>query len=170
MDLASQASVRAAADEVSRLTGRLDILVNNAGINNKDKQVSPEGIELTFATNHVGPFLLTRLLLPLLQAAAKEAKPGKTRIINTSSDGHRMSPMRFSDFNFEGKPVPDDELPRKGLPSWVTTLVDGYSGVLAYMVSSCARVLFTVALKERLRNQGIESFAANPGSKSPLRF
>lgn len=166
LDLCSQASVRAAAAAVAGLTPRLDVLINNAGINTQHRRLSPEGVEATFATNHVGPFLLTTLLLPLLRAAAAAAAPGETRIVNVSSDGHRLVPMRFSDYNLEGKAALPDELPRsKALPDWFTKGGKGYSGVLAYNMSKTAAVLLTVGLKQRLRTQGIQSFAANPGSE-----
>ncbi|TPX10801.1 uncharacterized protein E0L32_008190 [Thyridium curvatum] len=173
LDLCSQASVRAAAAAVAGLTPRLDVLINNAGINTQHRRLSPEGVEATFATNHVGPFLLTTLLLPLLRAAAADAAavaPGETRIVNVSSDGHRLVPMRFSDYNLEGKAALPDELPRsKALPDWFTKGGKGYSGVLAYNMSKTAAVLLTVGLKQRLRAQGIQSFAANPGTiRTPL--
>jgi NAD(P)-dependent dehydrogenase (short-subunit alcohol dehydrogenase family) len=114
LDLASQASVRQAATHVSVLTDKIDVLINCAGINVKTRRLSPEGIELQFATNHAGHFLLTVVLLPLIEHAAESGVPGATRIVNVSSAGHAISPMRFSDFNFEpGRLVSPDELPRR---------------------------------------------------------
>lgn len=174
LDLASQASVRRAARDIAVITNRIDVLINNAGISVHRRQTSPDGIELTFATNHIGPFLLTRLLLPLLLVAAGDGSQGgssnstTTRIVNVSSGGHLISPMRFSDYNFEGKPIPTDEEPRPGMPDYVhETTDDGFPGTVAYAMSKCANVLFTVALKERFRDKGIDSFAVDPGGKSP---
>lgn len=196
LDLASLGSVRAAAATIAGLTDSLDVLVNNAGISVSTRQVSPDGIELTFATNHVGPFLLTSLLLPLLlllplpDAAVKPVQGSHLgggaraarRIVNVSSSGHRISPVRFSDYNFEHvdderddhrdkktqeEPIgiPADELPHKSNPAWVLAAIDGFPGTVAYGASKSANILFTVALKRRLRSQGIESFAVDPGSE-----
>lgn len=162
LDLASLASVRQAAEEIAHVTPRLDVLINNAGISVHERRFSPEGIELTFATNHLGPFLLTNLLLPLLRKGASGGSG--VRVVNVSSSGHRISPVRFRDYNFEGRNVPTDQLPRKGLPDWVTETVDGFPGMVAYGMSKTANVLFSVGLKRRL---GIQSFAVDPGSESP---
>ncbi|KAK1769309.1 hypothetical protein QBC33DRAFT_577100 [Phialemonium atrogriseum] len=92
------------------------------------------------------------LLLPQLLEAASNGPAGSTRVVNVSSSAHRISPLRFGDYNFEGKPLPQNEKPRAGFP-----------GTVAYAMSKCANVLFTVALKERLRERGIDSFAVDPG-------
>ncbi len=109
VDFASQASVRAAADQVKKEVSKIDILVNNAAVVPHSRKWTVEHIELQFGANHIGPFLFTNLLLPLLREAAKDAAPGDTRVINVSSGGHNLSPIRFHDYNFEGKPIPDDE-------------------------------------------------------------
>jgi NAD(P)-dependent dehydrogenase (short-subunit alcohol dehydrogenase family) len=98
LDLGSQQSVRKAAADIAALTDRLDILINNAAAMVTSRQATPEGIELQFGTNHIGPFLLTNLLRPLLQKAAESNPAGATRVVNVSSEGHRMSPFRFSDY------------------------------------------------------------------------
>ncbi|KAH8879406.1 NAD(P)-binding protein [Thozetella sp. PMI_491] len=170
LDLASQDSVREAARAIALLTTRIDVLLNSAGVNVQRRQLSPEGIELTFATNHVGHFLLVHELLPLLRAAAAARRGGEpaTRIVNVSSEGHRISPMRFSDYNFDrdasAADLPADERPRRGLPSSVLETTDGFPSVLVYCMSKCANVLFTVGLKERLLHHGIDSFALDPGN------
>lgn len=167
VDLASQASVRAAASQVASLTDDLDVLINNAGISPSRRQFSPEGIERTFATNHVGHFLLTTLLLPILS-------PGG-RVINVSSSAHRLSPVRFSDINFDdevdgpkkGKMnVPKDEQTHPKIPEWAAVAApDGFRGTVAYGMSKCANVLFTVDLKRRLASRGVDSFAVHPGGE-----
>ncbi|KXJ94329.1 hypothetical protein Micbo1qcDRAFT_43260 [Microdochium bolleyi] len=165
LDLASQDAIRSAANEVTRLTDHLDLLINNAGISLSTRRSAPNGLELTFATNHVGPFLLTDLLLPLLRRAAKsQTTHGMTRIVNLSSAAHYVSPFRFSDPSFEAdRPLPQDEEPRKGLEEHFYEVHDGFAGWLAYASSKTANVLFTVALQERLRSNGIECFSVDPG-------
>lgn len=170
VDLASQASVRAAAREVALLTDRVDILINNAGISFDRRQLSPEGIEMNLATNHVGHFLFTTLLIPLLVAAS----PG-ARVVNVSSSAHRISPMRFSDINFDNDvdgpkqgqiAVPENERPHPKNPAWtMTRSADGFPGMVAYGASKTANILFTVELNRRLASRGVESFALHPGGE-----
>lgn len=170
MDLSSQASVRSAAREIALLTNHLDILINNAGISVAHKQLSSEGIEITFATNHIGHFLLTILLTPLLLRAS----PG-ARVVNLSSSAHRISPMRFSDINFDNDvdgpkkgqiAVPENERPHPKNPDWtMVRTAEGFPGVVAYGVSKTANILFTVELKRRLASKGVESFALHPGGE-----
>ncbi|KAI1636700.1 hypothetical protein F4809DRAFT_641248 [Biscogniauxia mediterranea] len=164
VNLADQTSVREAAQQIKSVTNRLDILINNAAVSLSRKQWSPDGIELTFATNHIGPFLLTNMLLPILLETARDSESGATRIINVSSSAHMISPIRFSDYNFESKTsLPQREQPRKNLPEHLYEQQGGFPGMVAYGASKTANVLFTVALNERLRSSGIQSFAVNPG-------
>lgn len=96
LDLGSLASVRKAADEVNSWsdTPHIDVLVNNAGIMAVGFTLSPDGFESQFATNHLGHFLFTNLIMKKLQASRSP------RVVNVSSDGHRMSPIRWDDYNF----------------------------------------------------------------------
>lgn len=104
VDLSSQSSGRRAAEEINKLAQQIDVLVNNAGITASERRyLSSEGIEMPFATNHIGQFLLTNLVLGKLQSAAKRFHPGSVRIVNVSSWGHRFSPVRFSDYNLDGR-------------------------------------------------------------------
>jgi NAD(P)-dependent dehydrogenase (short-subunit alcohol dehydrogenase family) len=95
IDLSSLESVRAAAEEVHSWTdvSRVDILVNNAGIMATPWGKTTDGIEQQFATNHVGHFLFTNLIMKMIVAA-------KGRIISVSSGGHLYGPVRFDDYNF----------------------------------------------------------------------
>lgn len=164
LDLSSQGSIRKVAAEISSTVDKLDILINNAGLVVLSRQWTSEKIELQFGTNHIGPFLLTNLLLPLMLKAAKSSKPGSTRIINVSSHGHRLSPIRFHDWNFEGHEIPDEEQPFSQLSGpFGKHTEDGYPGFIAYGQSKMANVLFTVYLQEHLRSKGIMSYALHPG-------
>jgi len=91
LDLSSFASVKQAAEAVKASTDRLDILINNAGIMGMPPGLTKEGYELHFGTNHMGPALLTKLLLPLLLRTA-EAPDADVRIVNMTSAGHRNTP------------------------------------------------------------------------------
>ncbi|KAK0649198.1 hypothetical protein B0T16DRAFT_436190 [Cercophora newfieldiana] len=165
LDLASQGSVRAAAAEVSQLTDRLDILVNNAALVIFTRQATAEGIEMQFGVNHIGPFLFTNLLLPLLRNAAKTNPPGATRIVSLTSAGHRLSPIRFSDYNLKSDNVPPEEDHVKPLAgAFGRTTEDGYNGIVAYGQSKTANILFTLYLQEHLSKQGISSYTLHPGS------
>lgn len=166
LDLGSQKSIREAAAVVAKLADKLDILINNAGICVTTRQKTPEGIEQQFGTNHIGPFLFTNLLLPLLQNAAKTNAPGETRIVSLSSAGHRLSPIRFSDVNFDGgKEVPPEEDHFKPLQgAFAKCTEDGYNGIVTYAQSKTANILFTVELQKRLSGQGIAAYSLHPGS------
>ena len=172
VDLLSQKSIKQAAETINGLTDSIHVLINNAGAMYQKKVTSEEGIEGQFAANHIGPFLLSNLLVNKLRAAAKDSVPGSVRIINTSSMGHRLSPVRFHDYNMEGKEIPGEEKSTIPLSGTFAKEIDGYNGFVAYGQSKSASILFSVELTERLRNDGILSFALHPGSKKqpPLYF
>ncbi|TVY34838.1 Short-chain dehydrogenase-like protein [Lachnellula subtilissima] len=157
VDFSSFPSVRAAASAITRLLhGRkIDVLFNNAGINVFSRQLNAEGIELQFATNHLGPFLFTNLLLPLLASGG--------RVVNTSSEAHRISPVRFSDLGQDPEKkemLPPDEEPRRGMGEGILRGMGGYEPAVAYGQSKTANVLFAVGLNGR----GVKSFAVMPGT------
>jgi NAD(P)-dependent dehydrogenase (short-subunit alcohol dehydrogenase family) len=133
-DLADLSSVRTAASEVRVRCPQIDRLINNAGIVSTRHRRSVDGHELTFATNHLGPFLLTRLLLPALSPAA--------RIINVASRVHYRGRMDLDSI--------DDPRAR-------------YSSVAAYSRSKLANVLDTFALARRLAGSGIAVNCLHPG-------
>ncbi|KAJ4390332.1 hypothetical protein N0V85_007329 [Neurospora sp. IMI 360204] len=166
LDLSSQKAIREAVAEITTLTDKLDILVNNAAINAQTRQATPEGLEMTFGTNHIGTFLFTNLLLPLLRNAAKaNPSPGATRIISLASAGHGLSPIRFSDYNFEPKEVPPEEDHLKPLPgSFARCTEDGYNGMVTYGQSKTANILFTLYLQKYLAGQGLMAYTLHPGT------
>jgi NAD(P)-dependent dehydrogenase (short-subunit alcohol dehydrogenase family) len=137
LDLASLASVRAAAGEIRAACPRLDLLINNAAVMRPPYQRSADGFELTFATNHLGHFALTGLLLDRLLAT-----PG-SRVVTVSSVGHLEGVMRFDDLQFES----------------------GYRADDAYAQSKLANLLFTYELTRRLTQAGAltAALAAHPG-------
>jgi retinol dehydrogenase-12 len=114
---------------------RLDILVNNAGAVFMKRQESVDGIEMTFALNHLSYFLLTTLLLDALENGAS------ARIVNVASRAHRRAEMNWGDLQFE----------------------EGYGGFRAYGQSKLANLLFTYELARRLEGSGITVNALHPG-------
>ncbi len=134
-DLSVMSEVRRAAAEFRATHSRLDVLLNNAGAITTARQETPEGIEMTFALNHLNYFLLTRELLGLLRAT-----PG-ARVVNVSSEAHRTGRMRWDDLEF-----------RKG-----------YSGLQAYGQSKLANILFTRELSRRLAGTGVSANSLHPG-------
>jgi NAD(P)-dependent dehydrogenase (short-subunit alcohol dehydrogenase family) len=101
VDLASQASVRAAAVSINASIDKIDFMINNAGITAVPTfETSEDGIELQFAANHVGPFLLTNLIIGKVLAAGKGA-----RVANVASTGYELSGVRFEDWNFKVRAV-----------------------------------------------------------------
>ena len=134
-DLAVQAQVRQLAADVCQKYDRLDLLINNAGAVFFQRQESADGIELTWALNHLNYFLLTHLLLDRLKASAP------ARIINVASDAHQGGKINFSDL--EGK--------------------QKYSGFGAYAQSKLANILFTKELARRLAGSGVTANSLHPG-------
>lgn len=135
-DLASLDSIRAAAAEANERFDKIDLLINNAGVMACDKAQTADGFEMQFGTNHLGHFLLTNLLMPLVE------KGDRPRIVNLSSRGHHIAPVDFDDPNFE----------RREYEKWQ-----------AYGQSKTANILFAVGLEERLANRGIHAYSLHPG-------
>jgi NAD(P)-dependent dehydrogenase (short-subunit alcohol dehydrogenase family) len=141
-DLALMAEAVRTADEITLLTDRVDVLVNNAGGMAKAMVVTPEGLEANFASNHLGPFLLTDRLLPLLKRAAADGPKGSVRIINTSSDASEMIPG-FDWDDLQG--------------------MKRFNGGASYCRGKLANVMFARGLAKRLADDGIVAHAMHPG-------
>ncbi len=134
-DLSSQASVRALADGFRSEHDRLDVLVNCAGAFFRDRRVTVDGLELSFALNHLAYFLLTTLLIDLLRASAP------ARIVNVTSGAQSMGRIDFEDLQGERR----------------------YRGQTAYNQSKLASVLFTYELARRLDRTGVTANCVHPG-------
>jgi NAD(P)-dependent dehydrogenase (short-subunit alcohol dehydrogenase family) len=139
LDLASLKSIHGFADEFKSRYDRLDILLNNAGIMMVPYRQTEDGFESQFATNHLGHFALTGLLIDIL-----EKTPG-SRVVNISSGGHRLGSMDFDNLMYQGG--------------------KGYSRIGAYGRSKLSNLLFTYELDRRLGANGNNpiSVAAHPG-------
>ena len=137
-DLADLASVRRGAAEILEQTPRLDVLVNNAGLVLTERAETVDGYEATFAINHLGPFLLTNLLLDRMTESAP------SRIVNVSSTAHSAA--------------------RKGIPFDDLQSTHGYRGMRVYGQSKLANILFTLELSRRFGDKGITANSLHPGT------
>ena len=134
-DFSSQADIRRLAAEVQQNHDRLDVLINNAGGVHSSRRLTADGIEATFATNHLGYFLLTALLRDLIVRSAP------ARIVSVASEGHWRGTMDFDDLGFER----------------------GYGVMKAYARSKLANILFASELSRRLAGTGVTSNSLHPG-------
>jgi NAD(P)-dependent dehydrogenase (short-subunit alcohol dehydrogenase family) len=150
----------------------IDILINNAGVMHLPERIlSVDGIEMHFATNHMGHYLLTCLLMPkLISAAVKNPIKGATRIVNLSSGSAMVAGMRWSDINFSQKNgnLPEDEQPNYAVHrAWGQTGAleeQSYLPLEGYNQSKVANVLFGIGANKRLYEKfGILSLALHPG-------
>ena len=132
-DLSVQAELRRVAAEVQDRYDRIDILINNAGNAFNERQQSIDGLELTWATNHLAPFLLTNLLLPELIAA-------HGRVVNLTTEvySHKLD---LDNLQGEHK----------------------YSWMGAYRASKLGTILFTTELARRIKGSGVTAVAISPG-------
>jgi dehydrogenase/reductase SDR family protein 12 len=135
-DLSSLESVRALATRMAAAHPRLDVLVNNAGVLPPERTLSVDGVELTFATNVLGPFLLTTLLVPLLE----QGEPG--RVINVSSGGMYSQGLAIDDLESTQEP---------------------FDGIKAYARCKRAEVILTELWAQRLRGQDVVVHSMHPG-------
>lgn len=134
-DLSSQEEIRRLAEEFKDRHQRLDVLVNNAGAIRMSRKKSVDGIEMTFAVNHLSYFLLTNLLLDVLAASAP------ARVVNVASSVHQKAKIDVFDIH----------APRY------------YSGFRAYSRSKLCNLLFTYELSRRLEGSGVTANALHPG-------
>lgn len=134
-DMSSQSEVRRVADEVLRVLPKVDVLVNNVGGYWNTRHVTADGLERTFALNHLASFLLTNLLLD------GPARRAPARVVTVSSNAHSGGRIEFSDLQGE----------------------NSYSGARAYSQSKLANVMFTYELARRLRGSGVTATALHPG-------
>jgi NAD(P)-dependent dehydrogenase (short-subunit alcohol dehydrogenase family) len=137
-DLAAQSQVRRLADEVLQSLSRIDVLINNAGGYWHTRHVTADGLERTFAVNHLAPFLLTNLLLDRLKQSAP------ARVVTVSSNAQNMGRIDFNDLQGE----------------------QSYSGGRAYNQSKLANVLFSYELARRLQTTSVTANALHPGMVS----
>jgi NAD(P)-dependent dehydrogenase (short-subunit alcohol dehydrogenase family) len=137
-DLSSRSEVRRLADEVLQRLSRIDVLVNNVGGYWNTRHVTADGLERTFALNHLAPFLLTNLLLDRLQQSAP------ARVVTVSSNAQAMGRIDLDDL--QGR--------------------RSYSGPRAYNQSKLANVLFTYELARRLQGSAFTANALHPGAVS----
>ena len=136
-DLSAQASVRQLAAEIDQRYPAVHVLINNAGAIFSSRQLSPDGLELTWALNHLAPFLLTTLIGPKLVASSP------ARVITTSSGAHYRAQVPF-----------DDVLASRGY---------GSMGFTRYGETKLANVLFTRELARRLAGTGVTANCFHPG-------
>jgi NAD(P)-dependent dehydrogenase (short-subunit alcohol dehydrogenase family) len=134
-DLSSQHSIRELVNEFKARHDRLHILVNNAGMSSPSRTETVDGLETVFATNHLGPFLLTNLLLPVLKASAP------ARIVIVSSGAQAMGKIDFDDLQS----------------------VRAYGEIRVYNASKLANILFTYELARRIKGSGVTANAVEPG-------
>ena len=134
-NLSSLQSVKDFAKQFDASYSRLDVLINNAGVWETKRQESQEGIELTFAVNHLAPFLMTNLLLEKLKTT------GNSKIITVSSNAHKFARINLDDL--EGK--------------------KSRNSTKAYAQSKLANVLFTRSLAKLLNGTGVTAYSMHPG-------
>jgi NAD(P)-dependent dehydrogenase (short-subunit alcohol dehydrogenase family) len=134
-DLSALSEVRRLAAEARALTSRLDVLLHNAGVAMKERVLTPDGLETSFAVNHLAPFLLTHLLLNLLKASAP------ARVVVVSSTAHSGGVVEFD--NLQGE--------------------RSFDGWQAYCNTKLMAVLFSAELAARLGDSGVSANSLHPG-------
>ena len=140
-DLAEQRNVRALAADFLNSYDRLDVLINNAGVVKRQRELTADGIEATFAINHLAPFLITHLLLDVLKASGTLASPA--RILNVSSAAHKVMWKGLDFDNLQSEKQ--------------------FKPFRAYAASKLANVFFTHTLAKRLQNAPVAAYVLHPG-------
>ena len=134
-DLASQESIRKAAAQYKEKYDRLDVLLNNAGFIAKQRALTEDGYESTFAVNHLGPFLLTNLLLDLIKSTPN------SRVVNVASEAHRYTKFDINNLELE----------------------KGYDNMKAYSLSKLCNIMFTHELAKKLNGSDATTYSLHPG-------
>ena len=138
-DIGTIAGVRRGAEAELKLADKLHVLVNNAGIFSSERVLNGDGVEMTFAVNYLGPFLLTELLGPRLTDSADSGQA--SRVINVSSMAHTRGRIHFDDL----------------------TLANGWTGYAAYAQSKLAQVMHALTLADRHEPSKLLAYSLHPG-------
>ncbi|KAG9240059.1 hypothetical protein BJ878DRAFT_562431 [Calycina marina] len=141
LDLSNHTSIRKAAAEINSLSEKIDVLINSAGIMACAYEKTADGVERQFAVNHVGPFLLTNLVIDRLSRGG--------RVLNITSGAYIWGGVRYDDVNFEKEP---------------------YEKFQAYAQAKTANILFSQGIAERLSSRGIFSYSVTPGGVVPTNI
>ena len=136
LNLADMDSVAQAAKAIELNTNHLDVLINNAGGIFKEKEITKDGFEMSISANHLGHFLLTNKLIPLL------LKSNVAKVINVSSEAHRMANVDFNDLNYQK---------------------NSFSSFGSYANVKLFNILFSKSLVEKFGSQGLKSYSLHPG-------
>jgi NAD(P)-dependent dehydrogenase (short-subunit alcohol dehydrogenase family) len=136
LDLSRLSDVRRAANDILQRCDRIDVLVNNAGLILGTRSVTEDGYEATFQVNHLGPFLLTKLLLDRIKASAP------ARVVNVASTAHRSGRLDFDDLQSERS----------------------YRSMRVYGMTKLCNILFTLELARRLEGTGVTANSLHPGT------
>jgi NAD(P)-dependent dehydrogenase (short-subunit alcohol dehydrogenase family) len=139
-DVGRMSEVRRGTEMILKQAPDLHVLVNNAGIFADERVVTEDGVEMTFAVDYLGPFLLTELLLPRLEESAERAG-SPSRVINVSSIAHTRGRIHIGDL----------------------TLTDGWTGYAAYAQAKLAQVMHALSLAEKRDPQKLVAYSAHPG-------
>jgi retinol dehydrogenase 12 len=134
-DLSTLAEMKRVGAQIARAEPRIDVLINNAGALYTHRQLTADGLERTFATNHLAYFVLTEALRPSLTAVAP------ARVVNTASGAHKGEALDFADLQ----------------------CANGYNGRTAYGRSKLANILYTRELARRLAGSGVTANCLHPG-------
>lgn len=151
LDLTTLASVNAFADDIKKREHKVNIIINNAGVMAiPTREVTNDGIEMQFGTNHIAHFYLFQCLKESLLVGAKDSPHFASRVVNLSSSAHRVCPVQFDDINLEG---------------------DGkYTPWVAYGNSKTANIWMANQIERLYGSQGIHGYSLNPGGiETPLQ-
>jgi NAD(P)-dependent dehydrogenase (short-subunit alcohol dehydrogenase family) len=141
MDLSNLSSVKSAAADFLARSDKLNVLINNAGLSLCEETMTVDGFEMTMGTNHFGHFLFFQLLKPTLLKSSTSAF--QSRVVNVSSSGHRISPIRFHDMDFT----------KENHNKWA-----------AYGQSKAANIYMANRIERHYAAKGLHGFSLHPGT------